>query len=172
MLDLPQVAQFLSTKQSPATVPWLVLGHLCREIVQRYGHRMPPALANAPLDGLGRDELALRYEELLETIWRQRLDTEPHEPHRLLASLPFRLYITTNPEQLLVKALAETRAPHSEICRWNAELADLPSIFDPPAASSADARPRAPSPAGWTYRDGHHECSATCNGSARSTRCR
>lgn len=135
--DLPQVAQFLSTKQSPATVPWLVLGHLCREIVQRYGHRLPPALANAPLDGLGRDELALRYEELLETIWRQRLETEPHEPHRLLASLPFRLYITTNPEQLLVKALAESRAPHSEICRWNAELADLPSIFDPPAASSA-----------------------------------
>jgi hypothetical protein len=135
--DLPQVAQFLSTKQSPATVPWLVLGHLCREIVQRYGHRLPAALANAPLEGLGRDELALRYEELLETIWRQRLETEPHEPHRLLASLPFRLYITTNPEQLLVKALAETRAPHSEICRWNAELADLPSIFDPPAASIA-----------------------------------
>jgi hypothetical protein len=134
--DLPQVAQFLSTKQSPTTVPWLVLGHLCREIVQRYGHRLPPALANAPLDGLGRDELALRYEELLETIWRQRLETEPHEPHRLLASLPFRLYITTNPEQLLVKALAESRAPHSEICRWNAELADLPSIFDPPGASA------------------------------------
>jgi hypothetical protein len=136
--DLPQVAQFLSTKQSPTTVPWLVLGHLCREIVQRYGHRLPPALANAPLDGLGRDELALRYEQLLETIWRQRLETEPHEPHRLLASLPFRLYITTNPEQLLVKALAESRKPHSEICRWNAELADLPSIFDPPAASDAD----------------------------------
>jgi hypothetical protein len=135
--DLPQVAQFLSTKQSPTTVPWLVLGHLCREIVQRYGHRLPPALANAPLDGLGRDELALRYEQLLETIWRQRLETEPHEPHRLLASLPFRLYITTNPEQLLVKALAETRTPHSEICRWNAELADLPSIFDPPAATGA-----------------------------------
>ena len=136
--DLPQVAQFLSTKQSPTTVPWLVLGHLCREIVQRYRHRLPPALANAPLDGLGRDELALRYEQLLETIWRQRLETEPHEPHRLLASLPFRLYITTNPEQLLVKALAESRTPHSEICRWNAELADLPSIFDPPAASDGD----------------------------------
>jgi hypothetical protein len=134
--DLPQVAQFLSTKQSPTTVPWLVLGHLCREIVQRYGHRLPPELANAPLDGLGRDELALRYEQLLETIWRQRLETEPHEPHRLLASLPFRLYITTNPEQLLVKALAESRTPHSEICRWNAELADLPSIFDPPTASA------------------------------------
>jgi CHAT domain-containing protein/SIR2-like protein len=145
--DLPQVAQFLSTKQSPTTVPWLVLGHLCREIVQRYGHRLPPALANAPLDGLGRDELALRYEELLETIWRQRLETESHEPHRMLASLPFRLYITTNPEQLLVKALAETRTPHSEICRWNAELADLPSIFDPPAASAL-----APAGASEPYR--------------------
>jgi hypothetical protein len=136
--DLPQVAQFLSTKQSPTTVPWLVLGHLCREIVQRYRHRLPPALADAPLDGLGRDELAMRYEQLLETVWRQRLETEPHEPHRLLASLPFRLYITTNPEQLLVKALAESRTPHSEICRWNQELADLPSIFDPPPASDGD----------------------------------
>ena len=28
------------------------------------GHRLPPALADAPLDGLGRDELALRYEQL------------------------------------------------------------------------------------------------------------
>jgi CHAT domain/SIR2-like domain len=146
--DLPQVAQFLSTKQAANTVPWLVLGHLCRDIVQRYRHRLPAHVLNTPLETLGRDELAMLYEHLLDLIWRQRIETEPLEPHRVLASLPFRLYITTNPEPLLSNALAEAthvdpklgevkKKPHTEICRWNAELADLPSLFDPAPAPDA-----------------------------------
>jgi hypothetical protein len=149
--DLPQVAQFLSTKQSPATVPWLVLGHLCREIVQRYGHRLPPALANAPLEGLGRDELALRYEELLETIWRQRLETEPHEPHRLLARRARRT----------AKSAAGTRS--SRICRRS-------SIRRRRRSPRGRAPPRewAPSRTGW-MRSGRSSinCSARSRGRNR-----
>lgn len=52
--------------------------------------------------------------------------TNPHEPHRMLASLPLPLYITTNYDDFLLTALKNAeyapgfkKMPRREVCRWN-----------------------------------------------------
>lgn len=48
--------------------------------------------------------------------------TDPDEPHRLLADLALPLYITTNYDNFMFKALQARRAPADplrELCRWN-----------------------------------------------------
>lgn len=49
--------------------------------------------------------------------------SEPDEPHRVLASLPLPIYITTNYDSFMVKALEHRRAkdkkPVREFCHWN-----------------------------------------------------
>lgn len=55
------------------------------------------------------------------------------DPHRILADLPFPIYITTNQDAYMWQAL-ESRAakkPERELCRWNDSMTDLPpSVFD------------------------------------------
>jgi len=47
----------------------------------------------------------------------------PDQPHRLLASLPIAVYLTTNYDLYMEQALvANHRMPHKEICRWNSGL--------------------------------------------------
>lgn len=50
----------------------------------------------------------------------------PYEPHRVLADLPLPVYITTNYDNFLFKALSQAeyapglkKAPIREVCRWN-----------------------------------------------------
>ncbi len=55
----------------------------------------------------------------------------PDEPHGVLADLPLPIYITTNYDDFMVKALrSRRRNPRRELCRWNPFLSDLPSVFD------------------------------------------
>jgi hypothetical protein len=61
--------------------------------------------------------------------------TEPNEPHGVLANLPLPVYITTNYDDFMVKALkSHTKDPKRELCRWNELVRDYPSIFDSAAA--------------------------------------
>jgi hypothetical protein len=56
---------------------------------------------------------------------------EPDEPHRLLASLPLPLYITTNYDDWMLRALREQhKAPKRELARWSPRVKDHPSLFD------------------------------------------
>jgi len=49
--------------------------------------------------------------------------TDPAQPHALLARLPIPVYLTTNYDGYMEKALAENnRAPLAEVCRWNSGL--------------------------------------------------
>jgi hypothetical protein len=49
--------------------------------------------------------------------------SDPAQPHALLASLPIPVYLTTNYDMYMEKALDHTnRSPRSEICRWNSGL--------------------------------------------------
>jgi hypothetical protein len=53
------------------------------------------------------------------------------EPHGVLAELPFPVYLTTNYDDFMVKALEERRKrPYREMCRWNDLIEDEPSVFD------------------------------------------
>jgi hypothetical protein len=55
--------------------------------------------------------------------------TDPNEPHRVLADLPLPIYITTNYDDFLFRALSRAeyapgfkKDPSREVCRWNRYL--------------------------------------------------
>ena len=55
-----------------------------------------------------------------------------NEPLGILAELPFPVYITTNYDDLMIKALkAWKKEPKREFCRWNDLLKKRESAFDP-----------------------------------------
>ncbi len=63
---------------------------------------------------------------------------DPLEPHGLLADLHLPLYITTNYDDFMTRALRSRGSkPHQEICRWNKYTrevdADGSSVFDDPS---------------------------------------
>jgi hypothetical protein len=113
--DLPQVAQYLAISRSDTEFPADKLEEYCRgELKERFGAQLPEALfdARTPLDDLLRAAGAL---------CRQG---EAAEPHRVLAALPFPVYLTANPDGMLADALREAdppRAPQVRICRWRDE---------------------------------------------------
>jgi hypothetical protein len=57
--------------------------------------------------------------------------TDPDEPHNILSILPFSIYITTNYDDFMLRALqAQNKEPKREFHRWNEQLRRMPSIFD------------------------------------------
>jgi hypothetical protein len=57
--------------------------------------------------------------------------TKRDEPHGVLADLPLPVYMTTNYDDFMVRALrGRNRDPKRELCRWNKYLRDKPSIFE------------------------------------------
>ncbi len=56
------------------------------------------------------------------------------DPYRILARLPFPLFLTTNYDSFLYRALEQIKEkkPRQDICRWKDDLREKPSAFDPP----------------------------------------
>jgi hypothetical protein len=53
------------------------------------------------------------------------------EPHGLLADLPLPIYLTTNYDDFMVRALkSRYRDARRELCRWNPLIEEEPSVFD------------------------------------------
>jgi hypothetical protein len=124
--ELATVAQFLSVnfdRQFPRT---LLKRHICRETVRRW---------QAPA-GVGDPDT-----QLLAAAAQQRArgqgDANFVDAHDLLAALPFRVYVTTNPDALLADALTRRgRAP--QVLHFTSERAPArPLEADP----NDDARP-------------------------------
>ncbi len=120
---LPQVAQYLAINQE-YMFPRRELGkYLRQELLRRYGHDLPDQLKDVPSDQLSLNDLFM-------AVGAQRRARDPAEPHQVLASLPFAIYITTSPLNLLVDALtAVGKQPRLELCRWNDHTEQLPSVF-------------------------------------------
>jgi hypothetical protein len=59
---------------------------------------------------------------------------DPEDPYRILARLPFPLYLTTNYDSFLFQALerVKEKKPRQDFCRWKDKLTGNPSAFDPP----------------------------------------
>ncbi|MFK7847424.1 MAG: SIR2 family protein [Rhodothermales bacterium] len=56
---------------------------------------------------------------------------DPDEPHGILADLPLPVYLTTNYDNFMVKALESAgKKPVREYCRWNEAIKFNPSIFE------------------------------------------
>lgn len=106
--DLPEVAQYLAVNQSPI-FPRQGLGKFLRsQIWQRFGAQLAPALQNADLP------------QLISAVGELNRQRDTSDAHAVLASLPFPIYITTNPDNLLTDALkAAGKDPQVELCRWN-----------------------------------------------------
>jgi hypothetical protein len=117
--DLPQVAQYMKIHQMEEFPTWELLRHLREEMLKRYADKLPPEFRNAPLL------------ELHSAILKQQQELDPVEPHKVLAKLPFPLFIMTNLGNWMADALrAEGKDPQIEICRWNEATDYLPSIYD------------------------------------------
>jgi len=70
--------------------------------------------------------------------------TAPNEPHAVLATLPLPLYITTNYDDSMYRALrAAGKEPRREVCRWNRSpaLAEEPSPLADPHYAPTPANP-------------------------------
>ena len=120
--DLPHVAQFLSVNQNYRFPKQALRQYIFQELLDRYGKDLPPGIADRSPDAL--DELATAVGEL-------RRRTDPAEPHKVLAGLPFPIYITTHPANLLSAALrSEGKQPQVELCRWTDEIEWPPSVYD------------------------------------------
>jgi hypothetical protein len=126
--DLPQVAQFLAVNYGRKFPRGELRNYLCGEVVRRYGDWLSPELRDAVAKRAATPDL---LDELVGVVGAKRRERDPEEPHKILAQLPFPVYITATAYNLLESALAEAgKSPQVEFCRWNQDLAKRPSIFD------------------------------------------
>jgi hypothetical protein len=120
--DLPQVAQYLAVNQQWDKPNREFANHVLQELSKRYGAYLQPEFRNARLDQL---------QQLLAAVGLHLRETSRAEPHMVLAGLPFPIYITTNPDNLLAEALiAAGKSPQVELCRWNDDVRWPRSVFD------------------------------------------
>ncbi len=116
--DLPQVAQYLAIDQSPRFLRESFVEHIHEELWNRYKDKLSPDLEQSSL-----------Y-ELLDNVGERHREDNPQEPYKVLAELPFPIYIITTPGNLLEGALsAAGKEPRVELCRWNDDI-EYPSIYD------------------------------------------
>ncbi|HKP53988.1 MAG TPA: CHAT domain-containing protein [Chloroflexia bacterium] len=116
MDDLPQVAQYLAASQQQITPKRQLINHLRMELLRRFGYYLPKDID--PEDVGQVVESAGRYLRSLHSD--EPVATRHVEPHAVLASLPFKVYVTTNPDTLLFDALGDAgKTPTFKICRWN-----------------------------------------------------
>jgi hypothetical protein len=119
--DLPQVAEFLAVSQSEDLARAALRDEVNEEILQRFGSRLQADVKTEPLS----------TEALINAAGKWLRDRDETEPHRVLAQLPFPIYITTNPDDLLAEALRDAgKKPEIEYCRWNDELDWPPSVYE------------------------------------------
>lgn len=101
---LEEISQFLAVQSSDAMVPKEKISRMLRARLEQIGDA--------------------RLDEIL---------VSPENPISLLAELPLPVYITTNYDNLMVRALRRRgKQPREEICRWNSFVKSRPSVFDQP----------------------------------------
>jgi hypothetical protein len=104
--DLVQVAQFLAISRNDPMFP--------KERVLKH--------------------LKIRLEEWLRKNDPKKFFLDPSEPLSVLAELPLPIYMTTNYDDLMLRALkSHKKAPRRELCRWNKYVKEKPSVFDSPS---------------------------------------
>jgi CHAT domain/SIR2-like domain len=113
--NLPQVAQYLAVHLDPAFVRDELQKHLREYMVQQHGDNLPEEIHKQSL------------EALLLAEGKRRRESDPSEPHKVLAELPFKIYVTAGLSNLLGDALLDAgKKPDVELCRWNDDL-ELPT---------------------------------------------
>jgi hypothetical protein len=138
--NLPQVAQYLAVTQDMPTLRRSVVQALWQQVIRNYGTEVAEELRQDP-NTLDRESLVAGYDALLDAARQARLKREPQEPYALLASVPFRMYLSTNPDRLLEHALQATgRDPQVAVCEWNDRMQPQKSVFDRDPAYRPDQK--------------------------------
>lgn len=108
--DLAHVAQYVHTQKGEEDLRADLRRWYKDEIRRRYRKDLPPNIANGSLLGL------------LDEVGHRMRETDELEPHRLLASLPFPVYVSTNPDNMLTRALREAgRDPTRDVLHWRVD---------------------------------------------------
>ena len=113
--NLPRVAQFLAVQQDPA-FPGSQLLKALRDTLRQ---RMPDLPADSVLS------------DLVTEAGARRRNRDPNDSHRVLAELPFTIYITSDPSSLLTDALkAANREPTVMTAYWKDDMTEPPSAAE------------------------------------------
>jgi hypothetical protein len=133
LCDLPQVAQYLSITQGTDYPRDEFVRDVIDEVLRRW-----PSLRETP--GEVAEEPVQRFLRLLSAARAAAGRQDPSEPHQVLARLSCPVYLTTNPDNLLVDALrAAGREPREELCPWQfdraAEEPASPAPYTPTVAA-------------------------------------
>ena len=128
MDDLPRVTAYLSVKESRYNVIQAYQDQLLEDLLEQHGGWLP--------DG----EVKKRKLGRLLALVGDRLRERASDPYRILAQLPASVYLTTNFDPLLERALrANDRAPQQVVTRWRykkAPVAAKAHSFDEPTAKA------------------------------------
>ncbi|HZM82568.1 MAG TPA: CHAT domain-containing protein [Candidatus Limnocylindrales bacterium] len=123
--DLAHVAQWLAVTQNPSYLGERLIGEFHKELRAR----AEPGAAGSPVC-CGQDvaRLVRHVAQLVGDVGARRRCAEPAEPHRILAELPLKFYLTTHPATFLEDALAERgRRPAVAWCHWRDEVEAWPA---------------------------------------------
>jgi hypothetical protein len=128
--ELPQVAQYVAVEHGKALADRRIVSLMCEQVQARYREALTPEARDVVVRNEQAPRQARWHDELMRQAWRQRVASEPPEPHQALALMPFPLYLSTNVDALMGEALAPARPPVVELCRWNDATAAESSVFD------------------------------------------
>lgn len=121
--SLPRVAQYLTINQSPQFPLQHFRDYLQKEIQTHYKDELPEKLFD-PFEQASLDDL-------VDAIGVKRRIDNAQDPYKLLAQIPFSIYLTTNYNLLLESALKEAgRTPRIMLAPWNAYTEDKLRTLD------------------------------------------
>ena len=112
------MAQYLAVDKNWAFLYSALPRTLFDTLAERF--ELPLELRSIDLDSIPSQEALACLDQALQ-VATSELASRPGavEPHAVLAGLPLKVYITTSPDSLLIRALtAAERTPVSEVCRW------------------------------------------------------
>ena len=128
--ELPTVAQWVVAQSRDNTLRVKLGKILDAALTDRFGERLSPSGPQVPLPR--------RLHEAGELVRAMAAAANQPEAHTILAQLPIKVYINTNPDTLLADALrAAGRTPREVLCRWTDDRSvrwpdePLPNNYEP-----------------------------------------
>ncbi len=130
--DLPRVTEYMSVKESRFNVLQAYQDQLLHELIEQHRGWLPP-------EELPPRNKHPRLGKLLALV-SDRLRGDTRDPHRILAELGASVYVTTNFDPLLERALrAAERTPQQVATRWRYQQSPRPADEDRVARPSTQA---------------------------------
>lgn len=107
---------------------------IARHLAQKYEYPLDDAadlMRVAQFLALEFKDAVFPKDEVLKLFDNKAPDfSDPYEPHRVLANLPLPVYLTTNYDDFMTRALQlRKKEPKREMCQWNEYIRGYPTIF-------------------------------------------